>query len=79
MYPTAAKLAKQFEYADKKGLSHVVILGGSEKEKHVFKLKNLQIGEEREYAMVDCYGAIVFCNHKVLLVKNHQGGRGFPK
>jgi histidyl-tRNA synthetase len=27
LYPTAAKFGKQLEYADKKGMSHAIILG----------------------------------------------------
>lgn len=51
MYPTAAKLGKQFEYADKKGLSHVVILGGSEKEAGTYKMKNLSTGDETTHSL----------------------------
>lgn len=57
----------------------MVVYGESEKKERVFKLKNLKTGDERTYTMIDCFGAIVFHDHKVLLVKNHGVGRGFPK
>lgn len=51
IYPTAAKLGKQFEYADKRGITHVVILGEWEKEAGSFKIKDLASGEESEQNM----------------------------
>ena len=45
-YPTPAKLSKQFEYADKKWITHCVILGSGELEQWIYKIKNLITGEE---------------------------------
>lgn len=45
-YPTPVKLGKQFEYADKKWITHCVILGAGELEKWFYKIKNLKTGEE---------------------------------
>ncbi|WP_396175051.1 His/Gly/Thr/Pro-type tRNA ligase C-terminal domain-containing protein, partial [Flavobacterium sp.] len=46
LYPDAAKLAKQFQHADKRGISYAVIAGQSELERMQFGLKNLQTGEQ---------------------------------
>ena len=48
IYPYAEKLWKQFAYADKKGIPFVVIYGEGEKEKWIYKLKNMQSWEEQE-------------------------------
>lgn len=48
LYPTAAKLGKQIEYASKKWCTHVVILWPGEKEKEIYIIKNLQTGEQTE-------------------------------
>ena len=48
LYPYAEKLWKQFAYADKKGIPFVVIYGEGEKEKWIYKLKNMQSWEEQE-------------------------------
>ena len=42
----AAKIAKQFQYADKRGIPFAVIAGQSELERMEFGLKNLQTGEQ---------------------------------
>ncbi|MBA4153288.1 histidine--tRNA ligase [Flavobacterium sp.] len=46
LYPDAAKIAKQFQYADKRGIPFAVIAGLSELERMEFGLKNLQTGEQ---------------------------------
>lgn len=51
MYPTAAKIGKQLEYANKKWISHVVILGPWEKDQWIYKIKNLVSGEENEISL----------------------------
>ena len=48
VYPYAEKLWKQFAYADKKGIPFVVIYGEGEREKWIYKLKNMQNWEEQE-------------------------------
>lgn len=48
VYPYAEKLWKQFAYADKKGIPFVVIYGEGEREKWIYKLKNMQSWEEQE-------------------------------
>ena len=46
IYPLADKLGKQFGYADKKGIPFVIILGEGEKKEGIYKIKNMQTGEE---------------------------------
>ncbi len=46
LYPVAAKLAKQFKYADKQGIAWVVLLGETEKEQQKVTLKNMSSGQQ---------------------------------
>lgn len=48
IYPVTDKLGKQFGYADKKGIPHVIILWSGELEKKIYKIKDLQTGTETE-------------------------------
>lgn len=48
LYPDAAKIAKQFQHADKRGIPFAVIAGQSEMEQNGFGLKNLQTGEQEK-------------------------------
>lgn len=48
VYPSAEKLGKQFAYADKKWIPHVVIFGEGEKDLKRYKIKNMKTGEEKE-------------------------------
>lgn len=47
VYPDTAKMKKQFEYADKKKIPFVCVIGSQEMEKGVFSLKNMQSGEQQ--------------------------------
>lgn len=46
IYPEAAKMKKQMEYANKKGIPYVVIAGESEINANLFSLKNMNTGEQ---------------------------------
>lgn len=46
LYPAAAKLAKQFKYADKQGIAWVVLLGETEKQQQKVTLKNMSTGQQ---------------------------------
>lgn len=46
VYPEPAKMKKQFEYADRKKVPFVCLIGSDEMEKGVFGLKDLQSGEQ---------------------------------
>lgn len=48
LYPEAKKLQKQFEYADKKGIPFVCIIGSEEMEKGIFSLKDLSSGQQEK-------------------------------
>jgi histidyl-tRNA synthetase len=51
VYPAPEKLGKQFTYADKKWIAHVVIFGEWEKALKRYKIKNMKTGEEQEIAL----------------------------
>jgi len=42
------KIGKALEFANKKGLSQIIILGSEEKKRGIYKVKNMVSGEERE-------------------------------
>jgi histidyl-tRNA synthetase len=46
LYPDNAKVAKQFQHADKRGIPFAVIVGAQEIESNSFSLKNLVTGEQ---------------------------------
>lgn len=48
LYPENKKMQKQFEYADKKGIPFVCIIGSEEIENGVFSLKELKTGQQQK-------------------------------
>lgn len=48
MYPASAKMGKQFQYAEKKFIPFVLIIGSEEIKNNIYKLKNLNTGEQKE-------------------------------
>ncbi|MEM1405325.1 MAG: histidine--tRNA ligase [Bacteroidota bacterium] len=46
IYPDIAKIKKQFNYADKKGIPYVIVIGSDEINSGLLKLKDLNTGEE---------------------------------
>lgn len=48
----------QFKYADKLGVKYVAVIGSTELEKGVVKLKNMQNGNEEEVAYANLYQAV---------------------
>ena len=46
IYPDIAKIKKQFNYADKKGIPNVIVIGSDEINSGFLKLKDLTTGEE---------------------------------
>lgn len=46
LYPDAGKMKKQFDYANKKGINHVVIVGASEMQNGEVSLKDMVSGEQ---------------------------------
>jgi histidyl-tRNA synthetase len=47
MYPDQAKLKKQMEFANKRNIPYVVIIGAEEMQKNVVSLKNMQSGAQQ--------------------------------
>jgi histidyl-tRNA synthetase len=45
-YPTPAKFGKQLEYADKKWITHAIILWDGEKEQGIYIVKDMKTGEQ---------------------------------
>ena len=50
IYPEQSKLKKQFDYADKKAIPFLSIVGGNEIEEGVINVKNLSTGEQKSFA-----------------------------
>ncbi len=48
IYPESAKMKKQMEYANRRGIPYVVIIGSDELERKVATLKDMRSGEQRE-------------------------------
>ena len=53
IYPDSAKMKKQFNYADKKGIPYVVIIGEEEINSGTYSLKNLTSGEQTKVSLED--------------------------
>lgn len=53
VYPEAAKLKKQFQYADRNGIPFVLIMGEEEFAHNTFTMKNLQTGEQESFSSLD--------------------------
>jgi histidyl-tRNA synthetase len=51
IYPVAAKLKKQLNYADQRSIPHVVILGPEEFQNGIFILKEMKTGKQSEYSI----------------------------
>ena len=58
LYTGIKKFGKQIDYAVKGKYSHVVIMGGSELERGIVKIKNLETREETEVAASDVASAL---------------------
>lgn len=51
LYPKVDKLAKQFKYADKKGIRYAVVIGPQEKENGLVILKDLLTGKQQQITL----------------------------
>jgi len=51
LYPDRTKMKKQFDYADKRGIPFVAIIGEDELKQGVVALKNLADGTQKNYAV----------------------------
>ena len=50
IYPEQTKLKKQFDYADKRSIPFLSIVGGNEAADGLINIKNLQSGEQKTFA-----------------------------
>ncbi|MDY3520535.1 histidine--tRNA ligase [Riemerella anatipestifer] len=53
LYPEAAKLKKQFTYAEKKGIPYIVFVGEEEIKNKQVSIKNLETGEQNSLTLED--------------------------
>lgn len=51
IYPEAAKIGKQFTYAEKKGIKNLVFLGEEEIKNVTVTYKNLEAGEQKTVSL----------------------------
>lgn len=60
IYPDSTKLKKQFDYADRKAIPFLSIVGGDEIAAGVVNVKNLSSGEQKQFAKDDIEGIVAF-------------------
>ena len=53
IYPSDVKIKKQLDYANKKGIDFVVIIGDDELKKDIFKVKDMSKGEELTFTQIN--------------------------
>lgn len=53
MYPDSTKLKKQFDYADRRQIPYVVIVGSEEMQTGVLSLKNMATGEQQKVSVTE--------------------------
>lgn len=53
VYPEPVKLKKQFEYAERKAIGFISVTGENEKTSGKVNIKNLSLGEQREFSVED--------------------------
>ena len=58
LYPDAVKMAKQFKYADDKGIAYVAIIGGNEMQEGTVTVKNMKTGEQKAVKQEDLINAL---------------------
>ncbi|MGM9762905.1 MAG: histidine--tRNA ligase [Candidatus Cryptobacteroides sp.] len=60
IYPENSKLKKQFDYADKKAIPFISIVGETEAAAGLINVKNLSSGEQKSFVKEDIDGIIAF-------------------
>lgn len=58
LYPDAVKMAKQFKYADDKGIPFVAIIGENEVKQGIITVKNMKSGEQKAVKAEDLLSTI---------------------
>ena len=59
LYPEPAKMKKQMEYANRRGIPYVVIVGSQELEEEAATVKNMRTGEQRRVPFADLATALL--------------------
>ncbi|MBO4475118.1 MAG: histidine--tRNA ligase [Bacteroidales bacterium] len=60
VYPDSAKLKKQFDYCERKGIGFLSICGADELASGSIQIKNLASGEQKSFAKADVAGMVAF-------------------
>ena len=60
IYPEQTKLKKQFDYADRKAIPFLSIVGGNEMAEGIVNIKNLATGEQKSFVKDDTEGMLSF-------------------
>lgn len=55
IYPDPAKLRKQFEYADRKGIKFIVLAGEDEAASNELTIKDIQKGEQKKIKISEMF------------------------
>ncbi|MGS2763270.1 histidine--tRNA ligase [Sinomicrobium sp. M5D2P9] len=58
LYPDNAKMKKQMQYADKRGIPFTVLVGEEEMRKGQYTLKNMQTGEQKAVSLAELTGEL---------------------
>ena len=59
LYPDAAKMKKQMNYANKREIPFVVLVGSKEIEANTYTLKNMQNGEQQECSLKELLQVVI--------------------
>lgn len=58
LYPDFARMKKQFDYANKKNIPYVLIIGSEELKPGIFSLKNMVTGEQQKHTLDSIIGVL---------------------
>ncbi|HNR55104.1 MAG TPA: histidine--tRNA ligase [Flavobacteriales bacterium] len=58
LYPDAVKMAKQFKYADDKGIPYVAIIGENEMKQDIVTVKDMKSGDQRAVKQDELIGSL---------------------
>ena len=58
LYPDAVKMAKQFKYADDKGIPYVAIIGENEMKQDIVTVKDMKSGEQKAVKQDELIGSL---------------------
>ncbi len=64
VYPDLAKLRKQFDHCDRKGIGFISICGADEAASRTVQIKNLSSGEQRSFSIDDLPGMLAFLGRR---------------